>query len=48
VTDLPNTGIGIGNKGASGWFGAAIVGAAAAFLGGKKLRGELTPTEPAE
>jgi hypothetical protein len=48
VTDLPNTGIGIGNGGASGWFGAAIVGAAAAFLGGKKLRGEPKPTEPAE
>jgi hypothetical protein len=48
VTDLPNTGIGISNSDASGWFGAAIVGAAAAFLGGKKLRGEQKPTEAAE
>lgn len=45
VTQLPDTGAGLGQGRASGWFGAAIAGAAAAFLGGRKLREQPQPVE---
>ncbi len=38
VTQLPNTGIGDESAGRSAWIGAAALGAAAAFLGGKRLK----------
>jgi len=48
VTDLPNTGAGLGKSNSAGWLGAAAAGAAAAYLGGKKLRDQTNATEPAE
>lgn len=38
VVELPNTGSGTGDSSRTGWLGAAAIGAAAAFLGGKSLR----------
>jgi hypothetical protein len=48
VTQLPVTGSGSGQDLASGWLGAAVGGAAAAFLGGKVLRDQKNATETAE
>jgi hypothetical protein len=48
VTQLPNTGAGAGQDRASGWLGAAIGGAAAAYLGGKTFRDQKNATDPAE
>jgi hypothetical protein len=48
VTDLPNTGAGAGTSRSAGWLGAAAAGAAAAYLGGKKLREQTNTPESAE
>jgi hypothetical protein len=45
VTELPSTGVGRGKSGGSSWLGAAMIGGAAAYLAGKKLRQDATPTD---
>lgn len=47
TTTLPNTGVADGSGGGGAWIGAAALGGAAAYLAGRKLRGDAA-VDPAE